>query len=61
MTSNLMRVVACSVSIARQAGNAIRNIMKSGNLDIVDKVNDEYYSLKYYLKNHAIKENCGFY
>lgn len=56
-----MRIVACSVSIARQAGSAIRNIMKSGNLDIVDKVNDEYYSLKYYLKSHAIKENCGFY
>ena len=35
--SNLLRVVASSVEIANRAGAAIRNIMASGNLAVVDK------------------------
>ncbi|XP_057314954.1 3'(2'),5'-bisphosphate nucleotidase 1-like [Hydractinia symbiolongicarpus] len=37
MASNLMKVVASSVAIAGKAGNAIRLIMKSGDLGVIDK------------------------
>jgi len=37
MANNLMKVVASSVCIANHAGRAIRSIMQTGNLEIVDK------------------------
>lgn len=44
MASNLLKVVASSVSIANHAGHAIRSILKTGDLAIVDKaVKDEAF------------------
>lgn len=36
----LLRVVANSVSITHKVGNIVRDIMKKGDLGIVDKVSD---------------------
>ena len=37
-SSMLLKVVASSVAIARRSGMVIREIMKGGNLGIIDKV-----------------------
>ena len=37
-TSALLRVVASSVAIARKSGTVIRNILKGGDLGVVNKV-----------------------